>query len=71
MKLLKVIAWISGIVAALIMLQGVIDLIFQWELVKGIKIINYFHAANSFLLLAICCTVYYHTRVCCKEEKKE
>lgn len=70
MKSLKLIAWISGIVAALIMLQGVIDVIFQWELVKGVKAINYFHAANSFLLLAICCTLAYHEFVCCKEEKK-
>jgi hypothetical protein len=71
MKSLKVIAWISGIVAALIMLQGVIDVFFQWELVKGVKAINYFHAANSFLLLAICCTLYHHACICGKEEKKE
>jgi hypothetical protein len=71
MKSLKAIAWISGIIAGIIMLLGVIDFFFQWEIIKVVKAVNYFHTANSFLLLAICCTVYYHTRVCCKEEKKE
>jgi len=70
MKSLKLIAWISGIIAGIIMLLGVIDFFFGWELVKGVKAISYFHTANSFLLLAICCTLAYHEYVCCKEEKK-
>ena len=71
MKSLKLIAWISGAIAGIIMLLGVIDFLFHWELIKVVKAVNYFHTANSFLLLSICCTLYHHVCVCCKEEKKE
>lgn len=71
MKSLKLIAWISGVIAGIIMLLGIIDFFFHWEIVKGVKAISYFHAANTFLLLSICCTLYHHVCCCCKEEKKE
>jgi amino acid transporter len=70
MKALKLIAWISGIIAVIIMILGVIDFFFSWELFTVNKAVNYFSTANSFLLLAICCTLYYSACVC-KEDKKK
>ncbi len=69
MKALKIIAWASGIIGGIIMLLGVIDFFFQAELFKVGKAVNYFNTANSFLLLAICTTLYHHCCIC-KEEKK-
>jgi hypothetical protein len=70
MKALKLVAWVSGIVAVIIMILGVIDFFFSWELFTVNKAVNYFSTANSFLLLAILCALCYCTCEC-KEDKKK
>lgn len=57
MKALKGIAWVSGIVAGIIIIVAVIALIFKASFFGFVHIVNYFHTANTFLLLAICCTL--------------
>jgi hypothetical protein len=68
MKILKIVAWAAGIVGAIIMILGVLDFLFQAEIFKVVKAVNYFNTANSFLLLGICCILLYHNFIC-KEEK--
>ena len=58
MKTLKIIAWFSGVIAGILILLGVLTLILQTHLFGVNNVINYFHAANSFFLLAICCLLY-------------
>ena len=58
MKYIENLIWASGTFAALIIVLGAIDFIFEAELVPVVHVINYFHVANSFLLVAICCTLY-------------
>lgn len=58
MKYLKYLIWFFGVLAGLIILMGVIDLFFEVELVRVNHVINYFHVANSFLLVCIGCTLY-------------
>ncbi len=58
MKYLEYLIWIFGILAGVVLLMGVVDFLFEAELVKVVHVINYFHVANSFLLVCICCTVY-------------
>jgi len=58
MKTLKIIPWVAGIIAAIIMLLGVIALIFKLQILGIVHVVNMFHVANSFLLLAICCLLY-------------
>jgi uncharacterized membrane protein len=70
MKALKLIAWVSGIVAVIIMILGVIDLFFSWQLYTVHKPVNYFITANSFLLVAILCVLCHYTCEC-KEDKKK
>ena len=57
MKYLEYLTWIFGILAGLILLLGSIDLIFDAELFKVNHAVNYFHVANSALLVCICCTL--------------
>ena len=58
MKYLENLIWVSGSLAGLIMLLGAIDLIFEVDLIPVNHVINYFHVANSFLLVSICCALY-------------
>jgi len=58
MKTLKIIAWVAGAIAAIIMLLGVVALIFKLQFLGIVHVVNMFHVANSFLLLAICCLLY-------------
>jgi hypothetical protein len=69
MKILHWIAWISAAIGAVFILFGLIAIIDQEELFLGIRqIINYFHAANSFLLIAI--ALFIGTKKCeCKNDK--
>lgn len=52
MKILKPTAWILVIIALILIVYSVLSLILNLD-TGGINKINYFHAANSFLLLAI------------------
>jgi len=55
MKFFTVVAWICGITAALIVLTGAISLL-SGKTFFGLRhAVNYFHVANSMLLLAILC----------------
>lgn len=55
MKFFIIIAWICGIAAALIILTGAISLV-SGKTFFGLRhAVNYFHVANSTLLLSILC----------------
>ena len=54
MKNLNLFAWISGIIALVLMFLGFIDFLFSPEFLFVNHAINYFNVANSFLLLTIC-----------------
>ena len=58
MKALKTIAWISGIIAGILMLLGVLFFIFKFRIFGINQVVNMFHVANSFLLVSICCLLY-------------
>ncbi|MBN2273539.1 MAG: hypothetical protein JXR41_05850 [Bacteroidales bacterium] len=55
MKLFKLAAWASGIIALVIMILGIIALLIGQNLFGIRHEANYFITANSFLLLAILC----------------
>ncbi|MBN2212830.1 MAG: hypothetical protein JW723_01185 [Bacteroidales bacterium] len=57
MKLMNWIAWISGVAAGIIVLQAFIDLLFKVNLFGVRNVYNYFHVANSLLLIAILCAI--------------
>ncbi|OFY50329.1 MAG: hypothetical protein A2Y87_02440 [Bacteroidetes bacterium RBG_13_46_8] len=59
MKLFKLAAWVSGIVAVVIMILGFIALISNQNLFGIRHEANYFITANSFFLLAILCLLAY------------
>ncbi|HJX71637.1 MAG TPA: hypothetical protein VJ346_06785 [Bacteroidales bacterium] len=67
MKCLNWIAWIAGIAAGIIVLQAFVDLLFKINLFGVRNIYNYFHIANSLLLIAILCAVYANKCECHKE----
>jgi hypothetical protein len=55
MKFFTTVAWICGIAAALIILTGSVSLV-SGKIFFGLRhAVNYFHVANSVLLLAILC----------------
>jgi len=58
MKYLEYLIWVFGILAGLVLLVGVLDFFSNFEPVYVNHVINYFHVANSFLLVCICCTLY-------------
>jgi hypothetical protein len=55
MKLFRILAWIFGILAVLIMVLGTIPLITGNNLFSVRHEVNYFIVANSLLLLSILC----------------
>jgi hypothetical protein len=67
MKLFKSLAWVSGILATVIMILGGISLILGNNLLGVRHEANFFIVANSLLLLAILCVL--ARQGCC--EKKE
>jgi hypothetical protein len=55
MKFYSIVTWICGITAALIILTGGVSLV-TGRIFFGLRhAVNYFHVANSMLLLAILC----------------
>ena len=58
MKYLENLILVSGILAGLILLLGAIDFFFEVNLIPVVHVVNYFHVANSFLLVSIGCTLY-------------
>jgi hypothetical protein len=68
MKLFKLAAWASGIIAVVIMILGIIAL-FTCQNLFGIRHeANYFITANSFLLLAILCLLAHQGCECRKDK---
>jgi hypothetical protein len=57
MKIFTLGAWICGIVAAVILLAGLVYMIFGTSLLGIRHFVNYFHVANSLLLMAILCVL--------------
>lgn len=57
MKFFVIVAWISAIVAAVIMILGAIALVLGSNPFGIRHEVNYFMAASSFLLLAILCVL--------------
>ncbi len=53
MKPLSIIAWISGGIGILIVIIAGISLLIGRNLFGFTHLVNYFHAANSFLLIAV------------------
>jgi len=66
MKLFTVMAWISGVLAVLIMLLGIIPLITGNNFLGIRHEINFYIVASSLLLLAILCVL---ARQGCAEKK--
>jgi hypothetical protein len=55
MKFFVAVAWICGILGALIIITGTISLISGTTFFGLRHVVNYFHVANSILLLGILC----------------
>ena len=68
MKVFKLAAWTSGIIAVIIMILAVIALIADTDFFGYRHVVNYFTTANSFLLLAILCLLAHHNCQCCKDK---
>ena len=58
MKAISYLSWASGVIAGALIIIGCLTLVFRIQLFGVNHVINYFHAANSFLLVAICCLIY-------------
>jgi hypothetical protein len=76
MKTLRWIAWASAGLAAIIIILGCIALLSGMSIFGIVHAINFFHVANSLLLIAI--ALFIGTKQCCccdececKDEKKE
>jgi hypothetical protein len=70
MKAIRWIAWISAAIAVIIIIMAGIAVL-SGRLIHGIEHgVNYFHVANSFLLLAIAMfIVTKHCCTCCSDDK--
>jgi DMSO/TMAO reductase YedYZ heme-binding membrane subunit len=67
MKFFNIAAWICGILAAVIVILGIIYALFGLNVLGIRHFINYFHVANSLFLMAILCLL--AKKGCC--EKKD
>lgn len=67
MKALNWIGWISGGIGVLIVLLAAISLLIGRNLFGFLHIVNFFHAANSFFLIAIALFIVVNRCECKKE----
>ncbi len=67
MKFYTIVAWISGILAAILMLLGAVSLILGNNLFGVRHEANFYIVASSLLLLAILCVL--AKQGCCCEKK--
>jgi hypothetical protein len=58
MKYLEYLTWILGILAGVIIILAFIALIFKVQFFGVNHVVNYFHVANSFLLMCICISLF-------------
>jgi hypothetical protein len=68
MKLFNIVAWISGILAIVVMLLGTIPLITGNNMLGVRREVNFFIVASSLLLLGILCVL---AAQGCNRPKKE
>ncbi len=66
MKALNWIAWISAAIGALIVLLAVISLLSGKNFFGFGRVVNYFHAANSFFLITIALFIFVYRCECKK-----
>jgi len=66
MKYLEYLVWILGIVAGLLILLATIAFIFKLRFFGVNHVVNYFHVANSLLLMCICISLFLN----CKGKKE-
>ncbi|NOY36355.1 MAG: hypothetical protein GXO83_02130 [Chlorobi bacterium] len=59
---MKLLAWISGIIALLLMLCGFIVFVSNGKFLGVNHAVNYFHVANSFLLVSIALLLLNHKK---------
>ena len=57
MKFLEYLVWGAGILAGSLIILGVVAFIFDIRPFGVNHVVNFFHVANSFLLMAICLTL--------------
>jgi amino acid transporter len=60
LKVLNWCEWISAVFGVVFILLGLIQGVFSKQFVGGAEIVNYFHVANSFFLLAIVLFLFIH-----------
>ncbi len=58
MKLINYLSWAAGVVAGALIIVGCLTLIIQRPLFGVNHVINYFHAANTSILVLISCLIY-------------
>ena len=58
MKALHLLAWVSGTVAGILIILGFIAYLSGASFFGVNHVVNYFHVANSLLLISICCLIY-------------
>jgi len=56
---MKILAWITGIIAGILMLFGLIDFLTKSAFLGVNHAVNYFFVANSFWLFTIACLLLY------------
>lgn len=64
MKTLNWLSWATGIIATASIFCGSVNFLFGTHLFGVNHAVNYFHVANSFLLLTICLLVYINLSNC-------
>jgi len=57
MKLFSILAWTCGIFAGVILVIGIVSLLSGVTMLGIRHVVNYFHVANSILLMAILCVL--------------
>ena len=57
MKVTNYLAWAAGVIAGALIVVGILTLILQRRFFGVNNVINYFHAANTCLLVVICCLI--------------
>ena len=55
MKYLEYLLWITGVLTAIILLLAVVAFFSKFDALGVVHVVNYFHVANTMLLICICC----------------
>ncbi|KPK87354.1 MAG: hypothetical protein AMS27_02655 [Bacteroides sp. SM23_62_1] len=70
MKIFEIFIWIFGILAGIIIILAAISFISGAKIFGVVHVVNYFHVANTCLLIVLCCILFiqYWEKKCKKEE---